>query len=582
MIYDEDFAVPFAPDTNERIMVSLSDEQGKLNPYWYNDIAEYINGLHKFVSTDNRTLYMYDEENGYWSTQNEIIIAHEFQKIVGKIATEKNVREAIAYIKRMHPVNLDFFEKDKNFQLINLKNGVYDMERKELLEHSPDYKFLYVLPIEYNKDAFPSHILKFLEEVSDGDPRKMFSIFEVFAYSLVNGYPIQKAVMFFGSGANGKSTTLNILTKLIGLENTSSLTLQQITDRPFVVHRLSGKLINIAADLPSKEIEDSSLFKNLTGGNESGIDAEVKFKNETLKLRNHAKMYFSANQIPMTWDNSDAYFRRWFIIEFTKKFEERTAKKDIINELTTPEELSGLFNVLVDVFLPKITKTNDFNFTFEDNTKKTAEIYELNSNPVQAFINQKCYTDPEAKTPKDEIWSAFVSFCKRKGLPVPSDKLMKLTIQRLGLPVREGQTTIEEGGVKERIRVWVGLALSPESEEDSEKENLKVKEIPAIIDDYASSCTTCTTCTGYSLFKACKQLFSKYILNGENVVHPVQPVQPTSQTVPTLSLVDPAIQDPPKTVKIEFPSNSSDNSTFPVIGEPLTDEEKDALAEDQI
>ena len=62
--------------------------------------------------------------------------------------------------------------------------------------------------------------------------------------------------------------------------------------------------------------------------------------------RLHAKLFFSANKIPTTHDTSDAFFRRYVIISFPNNFEGKD-EPDLLSKLTTEDELSGIFNVLM-------------------------------------------------------------------------------------------------------------------------------------------------------------------------------------------------------------------------------------------
>jgi len=93
------------------------------------------------------------------------------------------------------------------------------------------------------------------------------------------------------------------------------------------------------------------------------IGAEVKF-GKHFTFENHVKLVFSANKIPETEDDTDAFFRRWIIIVFPNQFTddknaEHKADHSIIDKLTTPEELSGLLNKSLKS-LHNLLETNRF------------------------------------------------------------------------------------------------------------------------------------------------------------------------------------------------------------------------------
>src|SRR6266498_2467497 len=73
---------------------------------------------------------------------------------------------------------------------------------------------------------------------------------------------------------------------------------------------------------------------------------EFKFK-PAFHFKNYAKLIFSANEIPITPDETDAFFARLIIIEFPNQFHGDKPNPDLINELTTDQEMSALFTMLV-------------------------------------------------------------------------------------------------------------------------------------------------------------------------------------------------------------------------------------------
>jgi putative DNA primase/helicase len=107
---------------------------------------------------------------------------------------------------------------------------------------------------------------------------------------------------------------------------------------------LYGKLANIYADLPAIALKETGIFKMLTGGDT--ISGEHKFK-PRFYFKNYAKLIFSCNQIPQTPDDSDAFYRRWIIVNFPHQFldadqntdKNLVADKNLLAKLTTTSEL---------------------------------------------------------------------------------------------------------------------------------------------------------------------------------------------------------------------------------------------------
>ena len=102
----------------------------------------------------------------------------------------------------------------------------------------------------------------------------------------------------------------------------------------------------------------------------------------------YAKLFFSANKIPGSADDSDAYHRRTIILSFPDQFEEgKNADPDLIAKLTIEEELSGIFNILKKRFEFKIRNVlkNKRIFVNEKTIQERRIKYELASKPIECF-----------------------------------------------------------------------------------------------------------------------------------------------------------------------------------------------------
>ena len=96
---------------------------------------------------------------------------------------------------------------------------------------------------------------QFLKDIlSSEDDLTVF--YELAGFGLIKEYIYEKAFMFVGDGRNGKTKALELLKRLVGADNCSSVSLSSIKyDSPFV-SSMFGKLFNLAG-------EDSFLWRLL-------------------------------------------------------------------------------------------------------------------------------------------------------------------------------------------------------------------------------------------------------------------------------------------------------------------------------
>lgn len=209
--------------------------------------------------------------------------------------------------------------------------------------------------------------------------------------------------MFHGEGMNGKTVLLNLISVLLGKENVSNESLQRLCNKEYAVASLYGKLVNICPDIPSSALHDIDVFKQLTG-NDIFIRGEKKYK-DSFTFRNTARLTFSANELP-AGKMDYAYYIRLILVKFPNNFEGKE-DKNLLDSLTTEQELSGLLNLALKGL--KRLQAND-KFSNCKSAKDTQKEYTLNSNHVAAFMFE-CTESSDKDCPATELYLTYVGWC---------------------------------------------------------------------------------------------------------------------------------------------------------------------------
>ena len=189
--------------------------------------------------------------------------------------------------------------------LVNLENGLLDIWTGELIPHSPSRRSTIRIPIRFDPQATCPEVEDFISEVFPNDSFEL--AWEVLGDLLTPDRSIQKAICMVGEGGNGKGVFAQLAVSVVGPLNVSHFSLQRLEKDRFAVAGLYQKLANICADLPSERLQDSSLFKAVTGCDR--ITAEFKYRNP-FEFTPFARLIFSANHLPASKDASTAYFDR--------------------------------------------------------------------------------------------------------------------------------------------------------------------------------------------------------------------------------------------------------------------------------
>ena len=199
--------------------------------------------------------------------------------------------------------------------------------------------------------------------------------------------------------------------------NINNVSLLAMIINAFALSDLENKDVNIDTELSSATIHDSAILKKLTGRQPIRIERKNQ---RAYDAQLHAKLFFSANKIPQSTDDSDAYYRRNIILSFPNKFEGDKEDQDLLKKLTTEEELSAIFNILM-IALRNMLKNKRI-FINEKTIQDRREKYELVSRPVECFKKDAIAEDSTEfdNTTKEDLYRAYEIFAKRNKLAIES------------------------------------------------------------------------------------------------------------------------------------------------------------------
>ena len=371
----------------------------------HNEFADELIANYKIITVNNH-LYVY--EDGYYQADDRIIE----NKMIDMYPSIKQSQrsEVLSYIRIKTHINAGDIKV--NPYIINLKNTRYDIRSGKCLEFTSEAIEFDRIPVTYDPSAYCSDLDKMLNRVFLGD-REIINLFEeMIGACLLKHNRYQKAFMLYGSGANGKSTILNLIKRFIGSRNYSSISLEKVTDR-FNVAELENKLANIGDDIDNMVIKDTGTLKKLFAGN----SIQVERKGERpFTIEPYATHIYSANNIPRSFDKSDGFYRRWLFIPFNAKFSSEDPDYDplIEDKITTDNALSYLLNIGIRGAERLIKRGR---FTEPESVKEALEAYKADNSTTLSWIEDKALNeDYFLDNSTDKAYSDFTDWCKLSGI----------------------------------------------------------------------------------------------------------------------------------------------------------------------
>lgn len=355
-------------------------------------------------------IYLYNGE--YWSLLDNI----EYQTFLGIAAEKMGVDRFDARLYTFREQLLKQFLAVANLPnppqsdkvLVNLKNGTFEIDEGRLNLRKPDRNdFLtYQLPFCYDINAkcpvFDYYLNTVLPEI---EKQQILAEYLGYLFIKPSVLKLEKALLLYGKGANGKSVFFEIVNALLGgTENVSSYSLQNLTnENGYYRAMLANKLVNYASEINGKL--EASIFKQLVSG--EPVEARLPY-GEPFTLINYAKLIFNCNELPKEVEQTTAYFRRFLIIPFDITIPEEKQDKQIAQKIIR-NELSGVFNWVLEGLKRLLHQKQ---FTRSEAVDNILERYMKESNSVILFLEEEGYrASQDEYVQLKDLYNNYKLFC---------------------------------------------------------------------------------------------------------------------------------------------------------------------------
>ena len=401
-------------------------------------IAELISGRHRFAQDVGGRLYIF--RGGNYHSDGASFVRQQVKQLLERMRlsskwSSHKAEEVLKYIEVDAPL---LWERPK-VDVINVLNGLLEVNTRALSPHSADFLSPVQLPVKFDPAARCPAWDKFIGEVFPGDSEAI--AWEIPAWLATPDTSIQKAVLLTGDGANGKSTYLRAVLTFIGRQNVAAISLHRLENDRFSVARLVGRLANICPDLPSEDLSSTSIFKAITGGD--ALLAERKFE-ESFEFVPFARLIFSANHPPKSQDASSAFFRRWVVVPFERTFhagDPGTIPRDQLDAmLADPTELSGVLNKALEA----LKAIRGHGLSESESIRRAMDEFRQTTDPVAVWLDRNTVLEPDALIPADRLWQDYNQDCVAKGRPTVSKTALGRAIAQLRPSVEKRQRTVND------------------------------------------------------------------------------------------------------------------------------------------
>ena len=378
------------------------------------EIIRLAQSMNWNICHHNNHVYLYN--GAYWAKIEDELLKRFLGLAAKKMGWDQSFSDHFKYrddlFKQfMNAAYLPALQSNNRKVLINLQNGTFEITNKgtKLREFDPRDFLTYQLPFTYDPDAKAPTFQKYIERVlPDKTLQNVLSEYAGYVFIPTASLKLEKVLMLYGTGANGKSVFFDILRALVGNQNFSTYTLQSLTNESgYHRHELGNRLVNYASEI-SGRIE-TSYFKTLASG--EPIEARLPYRNPVI-IRNYAKLIFNVNILPQDVEHTEGFYRRFIIIPFKVKIPEHERDLNLADKIIQ-NELPGVFNWVLSGLYRLLEQGN---FTHSEVIANEIETYRQESDSVALFMKDNHYFKSlEQHVPQKDLYSAYRGYSKENG-----------------------------------------------------------------------------------------------------------------------------------------------------------------------
>lgn len=311
------------------------------------------------------------QESGVWKRVDELYVLFLARRILSLIYeemyslnpgsrqdmfehaqyTESNtgLKNAVDLFRSEPGIALSADSLDQGEWSLPVRNGLIDLQTNEFTPMRPNLHITYTAGVDYDPNAICPNWERFLLRIMNGNVALVEYVRRAIGYTLTCQTSEHVLFFLFGSGANGKSTFLNVVRILLGdlgaqangdmlLEKNGASGMSQNAASSEVARLMGKRLVAMS------EVEDGRHFsektvKWYTGG--EIITARMLYQN-AFEFKPRFKLWLAGNYKPTVKGSDHGIWRRMKLIPFTVTIPPEERDPDLERKLC--EELPGILN----------------------------------------------------------------------------------------------------------------------------------------------------------------------------------------------------------------------------------------------
>ena len=305
---------------------------------------------------------------------------------------------------------VDLLERyDADPFLLAVNNGVVDLRTGACRAASREDRLRLRAEVEYDPEATAPKWEQFLSEIFETPEMRRF-VQRALGYSVTGSTVEQKIFIAFGTGANGKTTLIETIRRILGgYAKTIQPETLMVKDRGGSIPNDIARLVG-ARFVPTSEVEDGkkfaeSVIKQMTGG--EAMSARF-MRQEWFDFVPVCKLWVLTNHRPVITGNDHAIWRRITLIPFSVTIADD--KKDLTLSATLLAEASGILNWL----LAGVRAWRAEGLALPEKVQLATAQYRADMDLIGQFLKEETIAGNEVR--KSWVYERYKQWCDESGV----------------------------------------------------------------------------------------------------------------------------------------------------------------------
>jgi putative DNA primase/helicase len=385
------------------------DEATPENPYYDQNDTGNAECLHDRVKDGYRWVpevgaWMTWDGN-LWSEDSEGTLCYEFMALT-KEKREQAVRAddqkgmrhwvksgdaarvagALKLMRSIPGMTVSANKLDPNRHLVNVDNGVLNLETGQLLPHDPKYLMTKKMNVPFEETATCPNFVSFMERVLPDQAMRTY-VQRALGYTLLGDADQRAMFLIYGPSGTGKSTLMDTMAQVFGdYAVTAAPGTFRATGKEHGptndLHMLKGRRFVSTSETNEGTLYNEDLLKRLTG-RDRVTSRELYQKNQ--EWTPVCTLWLATNHLPRFSTDDDAIWRRLKLVPFsTVLVDEPDHQDDYGRTFLTPEG-SGILNWL----LQGLQDFLECGLGEPPEVREAAQGQRLQSDPVAQFLEDR-------------------------------------------------------------------------------------------------------------------------------------------------------------------------------------------------